>query len=249
MTADLDLDDQARCARSCRRSPTASRMPTSGRTGRRSHVTPPRRSRRQAAHDPRRRDPVFAREGFHRCRVSDIAKRGERRLRARLSLLSLQGRGARHALHRALEPAARGDRRGRRSDAPVREKLRAVAVVHHRVLPQRPRPDEGDHRRGDARRQHLRPGAPREIREAYEGIAGIVESGQEDGTFRTDISAEFATLCFYGAIEQLLTGWIFDELPKSAGRVRARQAGGRRDGLRRARGPRLGASRGPSPSA
>ena len=43
----------------------------------------------------------------------------------------------------------------------------------------------------------------------------IVAHGQEDGTFRSDISADFATLCFYGAIEQLLTAWIFDELPKS----------------------------------
>ena len=44
-----------------------------------------------------------------------------------------------------------------------------------------------------------------EIRQAYDGIAAIVAKAQEDGTFRSDISPEFATLCFYGAIEQLLT--------------------------------------------
>ena len=28
-------------------------------------------------------------------------------------------------------------------------------------------------------------------------------------------SSEFAAMCFYGAIEQLLTGWIFEALPRS----------------------------------
>ena len=54
-----------------------------------------------------------------------------------------------------------------------------------------------------------------EIRRAYDSIAAIVAKGQEDGTFRSDISSEFATLCFYGAIEQLLTGWIFEVIPAS----------------------------------
>ena len=53
------------------------------------------------------------------------------------------------------------------------------------------------------------------IREAYEGIAGIVESAREQGTFKSDIPAEFAAMCFYGAIEQLLTGWIFEVLPRT----------------------------------
>ena len=55
-----------------------------------------------------------------------------------------------------------------------------------------------------------------EIREAYEGIGRIVSGAQEQGTLRDDVSAEFGTLFFYGAIEQLLTAWIFDEIPKSA---------------------------------
>jgi TetR/AcrR family fatty acid metabolism transcriptional regulator len=53
------------------------------------------------------------------------------------------------------------------------------------------------------------------IREAYNLIAGIVEQARADGSFKSDISAEFAAMCFYGAIEQLLTAWIFDVLPKS----------------------------------
>ena len=53
------------------------------------------------------------------------------------------------------------------------------------------------------------------IREAYAKIADIVESARQDGTFKQDISAQFAAMCFYGAIEQLLSGWIFDLLPQT----------------------------------
>ncbi|HEX8120982.1 MAG TPA: TetR/AcrR family transcriptional regulator [Solirubrobacteraceae bacterium] len=52
------------------------------------------------------------------------------------------------------------------------------------------------------------------IREAYELIADIVASGQADGTFRDGITPNFAAMAFYGAIEQVLTGWIFDLLPQ-----------------------------------
>ncbi|MEA2353209.1 MAG: TetR/AcrR family transcriptional regulator, fatty acid metabolism regulator protein, partial [Thermoleophilaceae bacterium] len=35
------------------------------------------------------------------------------------------------------------------------------------------------------------------------------------GSFKSDISAEFAAMCFYGAIEQLLSAWIFDIVPQT----------------------------------
>ncbi|MGZ4233712.1 MAG: TetR/AcrR family transcriptional regulator C-terminal domain-containing protein, partial [Solirubrobacteraceae bacterium] len=48
------------------------------------------------------------------------------------------------------------------------------------------------------------------IREAYRQIADIVARAQAAGVFREQISPEFAALAFYGLIEQVLTGWIFD---------------------------------------
>jgi AcrR family transcriptional regulator len=48
------------------------------------------------------------------------------------------------------------------------------------------------------------------IRDAYAGIAAIVAKAQSDGRFRSDITPEFAAQAFYGAVEQVLTGWIFD---------------------------------------
>ena len=48
------------------------------------------------------------------------------------------------------------------------------------------------------------------IREAYGQIAGIVSRAQDAGQFRGEITPEFAALAFYGLIEQVLTGWIFE---------------------------------------
>ncbi len=51
------------------------------------------------------------------------------------------------------------------------------------------------------------------IREAYALIAGIVSRAQSDGNFRSEIPPEFAALAFYGLVEQVLTGWIFESAP------------------------------------
>jgi TetR/AcrR family fatty acid metabolism transcriptional regulator len=51
------------------------------------------------------------------------------------------------------------------------------------------------------------------IRDAYTQIAAIVARAQAEGEFRREIAPEFAALAFYGLVEQVLTGWIFDSLP------------------------------------
>jgi TetR/AcrR family transcriptional regulator, fatty acid metabolism regulator protein len=52
-----------------------------------------------------------------------------------------------------------------------------------------------------------------EIRNAYDEIAKIVAEGQAQGVFRDDVDPLFASMYFYGAIEQLLSGWIFELIP------------------------------------
>jgi TetR/AcrR family transcriptional regulator, fatty acid metabolism regulator protein len=52
------------------------------------------------------------------------------------------------------------------------------------------------------------------IREAYELIADIVAKAQDEGAFKDTITPQFAAMAFYGAIEQVLTGWIFELLPQ-----------------------------------
>ena len=111
ITAELDLDRQAeiRRARALARQPAAAGLRVAA-GGARVVATPRPRARRQAAHHPRRRRPRVRAPGLpHLPRVRH-RRRGRRRLRARLPLLPVQGRGARHPVPGALGRAARGDR-------------------------------------------------------------------------------------------------------------------------------------------
>ena len=54
-----------------------------------------------------------------------------------------------------------------------------------------------------------------EIRKAYDAIAKIVADAQASGEFRADVDPYFAAMWFYGAIEQLLSGWVFGLIPAS----------------------------------
>ena len=157
---------------------------------------------------------VFAREGFHRCRVSDIAREANvayglvyHYFRSKDEVLNTLF-SERWAL--LLEAIDQVDK----EEIPVRQKLHAIASFI--IDSYQHDPDlmkviivEVTRAANTFGRHHLD-----EIQQAYEGIATIVARAQEDGYFRNDISATFASLCFYGAIEQLLSGWIFDALAK-----------------------------------
>jgi TetR/AcrR family transcriptional regulator, fatty acid metabolism regulator protein len=52
-----------------------------------------------------------------------------------------------------------------------------------------------------------------EISRAYDAVATIVREGQRDGVFRSEVDPDFVGMWFYGAIEQLLSGWIFGLIP------------------------------------
>ncbi|MGE4427857.1 MAG: TetR/AcrR family transcriptional regulator [Solirubrobacteraceae bacterium] len=51
------------------------------------------------------------------------------------------------------------------------------------------------------------------IQEAHHQIARIVADAQARGELRGEIPSEYAGMVFYGGIEQILTAWIFDQLP------------------------------------
>jgi AcrR family transcriptional regulator len=52
------------------------------------------------------------------------------------------------------------------------------------------------------------------IAQAYVLIGDVVAKAQAEGTFKPEVSPRFAALAFYGAIEQVLTAWIFGMLPE-----------------------------------
>ena len=132
-----------------------------------------------------------------------------------------------------LDASARGRRASWR--VPAREARRGRRL-HHRVLPPRPRADEGDHRRGHPGGQLLRAHPPaRDPRGLRPDRRRSSPTPRRTGEFRDDVDADFAAMLFYGAIEQLLSGWIFERGARRRRGLRARQGAGGRDDLRRAR--------------
>jgi len=159
---------------------------------------------------------VFARQGFHHCRVSDVADEAG----VAYGLVYHYFDSKEEILNELflerwqimLDAIAEIDAR---QELPARDKLYLVASFI--IDSYSNQPDlmkviivEVTRAANSFGRLHLA-----KIREAYEGIAGIVESARNDGSFKLTITSEFAAMCFYGAIEQVLTAWIFDLLPRT----------------------------------
>jgi TetR/AcrR family fatty acid metabolism transcriptional regulator len=157
---------------------------------------------------------VFARQGFHACRVADIADEAGvayglvyhyfASKDEILDTLFLERWNVMLETIREVDAQA----------IPVREKLEAIASFI--VDSYRHDPDlmkviivEVTRAANSFGQTHLG-----QIREAYELIGEIVVKAQAEGVFRAEIDAQFAAMAFYGAIEQMLTGWIFGLLPQ-----------------------------------
>jgi AcrR family transcriptional regulator len=156
---------------------------------------------------------VFARQGFHATRVSDIADEAGvayglvyHYFRSKDEVLNELFIERWSLLLAAIEEADR-------TDSSAREKLGAVATFIFESY--RHDPDlmkviivEVTRAANSFGQTHLE-----EIRRAYESIAKIVADGQSAGVFRGDVAPMFASMAFYGGIEQLLSGWIFGTIP------------------------------------
>jgi AcrR family transcriptional regulator len=156
---------------------------------------------------------VFARQGFHTCRVSDIADEAGvayglvyHYFKSKEEILDTLFLERWDVMLAAIAEADASQRE-------PREKLRAIAAFI--VDSYRHDPDlmkviivEVTRAANTFGRTHLE-----KIRDAYRQIAGIVARAQRDGVFRAEVTPEFAALAFYGAVEQVLTEWIFDSVP------------------------------------
>ena len=156
---------------------------------------------------------VFARQGFHSCRVSDIADEAG----VAYGLVYHYFKSKDQVLNElfterwSLLLAAIDEVDGK----PVsgREKLDEVArfiIDSYRHDPELMKVIivEVTRAANSFGRTHLP-----EIRRAYESIAKIVADAQKAGEFRSDINPLIASMWFYGAIEQLLSGWVFELIP------------------------------------
>jgi hypothetical protein len=54
-----------------------------------------------------------------------------------------------------------------------------------------------------------------EIQNAFAALERIVIQGQTTGELRDDISPRLAAWILYGALEEILTGWVYERLPSS----------------------------------
>jgi TetR/AcrR family transcriptional regulator, fatty acid metabolism regulator protein len=158
---------------------------------------------------------VFARQGFNGCRVSDIADEAGvayglvyHYFRSKDEVLDTLFLERWNVLLDAI-------RETDRQEISPRDKLYAIASFI--VDSYRHDPDlmkviivEVTRAANSFGQTHLA-----KIREAYELIADIVAKAQEEGAFKDTITPQFAAMAFYGAIEQVLTGWIFELLPHS----------------------------------
>ena len=60
-----------------------------------------------------------------------------------------------------------------------------------------------------------------EIAQAFASLERIVRRGQEEGTFRGDVDPRLTAWMLYGALEEVLTGWVLAQLPDDADSVAA----------------------------
>jgi len=156
---------------------------------------------------------VFARQGFHTCRVSDIADEAGVAYGLVYHYFSSKDEILDTLFLERWSVMLAAIAEADASEQEPRDKLRAIAafiIESYRHDPELMKVIivEVTRAANTFGRTHLAT-----IRDAYAQIAGIVARAQSMGVFRPEITPEFAALAFYGAIEQVLTGWIFDSVP------------------------------------
>jgi AcrR family transcriptional regulator len=152
---------------------------------------------------------VFARQGFHTCRVSDIADEAGVAYGLVYHYFQSKDQVLDTLFEERWDVLLEAIRATDAHDIPAREKLAHIAGFI--VDSYRHEPDLMKVIVVEVTRAANTFGAAHlgRITEAYALIRGIVEKAQRAGEFRSEITPEFAAMAFYGAIEQVLTGWIF----------------------------------------
>src|SRR5690242_1560906 len=201
------------CARRFPRSRTDARRSIAGQAPwRRWHMAkaPPVDRRRQILDAAIR---VFARQGFHSCRVSDIADEAGVAYGLVYHYFDSKDQVLNELFSERWSLMLAAIDEVDREPVPAREKLDAVAgfiIDSYRHDPELMKVIivEVTRAANSFGRTHLP-----EISRAYDVIAKIVADGQTRGEFRRDVDPGFASMWFYGAIEQLLSAWVFDLIP------------------------------------
>jgi TetR/AcrR family fatty acid metabolism transcriptional regulator len=153
---------------------------------------------------------VFAEKGYHAARVGDIAEEAGvaygllyHYFRSKDEVLETIFRTTWSNMLATVESIAE-------TGGPAREQLRRVTEVILRTWRRDP-----DLVRVLVREVTRSPQLQRQVDEisaALQSLQAIVERGQEAGEFRADIDARLASVVWYGALEEILTGWVLGRL-------------------------------------
>jgi TetR/AcrR family transcriptional regulator, fatty acid metabolism regulator protein len=160
---------------------------------------------------------VFARRGYHGSRVGDIAREAGvahgllyHYFRSKEEVLATIVRETWHVLDGETQKIeAMGP--------PLREQLRRFAHVYLGSWVSAP-----DLIRVLVREVGRSPEVGNRIDElgnVFLGLERMIEAARKRGEVRADCDAELAALIVYGALEEILTGWVLGQLPAGEGDV------------------------------
>jgi AcrR family transcriptional regulator len=161
---------------------------------------------------------VFARKGYHTSRVGDIAEEAGvahgllyHYFKSKDELLETIFSNTWTLMLEAISGVES-------LDEPARETLRKVSAIVLRAWRDTP-----DIVRVLVREVTRSPHLQQEIGEteqAFAALERVIRKGQQTGEFRDDVEPRFASFIFYGALEEILTGWVMGQLPDTEEDVR-----------------------------
>ncbi|HYZ76216.1 MAG TPA: TetR/AcrR family transcriptional regulator [Gaiellaceae bacterium] len=149
---------------------------------------------------------VFARKGFHTCRVGDISEEAGVAHGLLYHYFSSKDELLEAVFRETWSDLLAAIREVEVSDAPAREQLRQVAAIMLRAW--RRQPDLVRVLVREVARSPALLGRVDALDDALTAIGRIVERGQDEGNFRPDLDPRLASLVFYGGIETILTSWV-----------------------------------------
>ena len=153
---------------------------------------------------------VFARKGYHASRVGDIAEEAG----VAHGLLYHYFRSKDELLETIFRETWRdvldAVRVVEETDETARERLAGVAKILLRAW--RRDPDLVRVLVREVTRSTALQRRVDEIDQAFAALERIIAGGQEDGEFRADVDPRMVSYVFYGAVEEILTGWVLGQL-------------------------------------
>jgi TetR/AcrR family transcriptional regulator, fatty acid metabolism regulator protein len=154
---------------------------------------------------------VFARKGYHQARVGDVAEEAGVAHGLLYHYFSSKEEVLETIFRDTWSDLLAAVREVEASEVPPREQLRQVAAILLRAW--RRDPDLVRVLVREVTRSAEVGKRVAEIGDAFAAIERIVRSGQADGAFREELDPRLASVIFYGAIEEILTGWVLELLP------------------------------------